>query len=179
VNSYLNLKEKKQLSKLVEAWQIRRVGETDPGDREDCQAKQLDILIQDALCRFDSRFFRDLAKGLDYLSLAREKRKPKIDPRKLKKIDLLQWLRTPAHKPCKGVREKVQKPSERTDPLDAIRKARASFVPDYRPTWWDVVNVAEYSYNMASLSKASLKRLRRAAGLEDLPDRRAGRRRKD
>jgi hypothetical protein len=143
---------------LVEAWRIRWIGETEPGDREHYQAKELDSLIQNALCRLDSKFFRDLAKALDYLALAREKRKPKINSGKLKKVDSLQWLPTSAQRPCKASRKIVQEPKERTDPLDAIRKARASFDQNYTPTWSDVVEIAKYSYNMPSLSKASRKR---------------------
>jgi hypothetical protein len=63
MNSYQQLKEKKQLARLVEAWRFRRTGVTEPGDREDCQAKELDILIHNALCRRDAGFFLNLAKG--------------------------------------------------------------------------------------------------------------------
>jgi hypothetical protein len=188
MNSYQRLKEKKQLGRLVDAWRFRQIGEAESGDPEDCQAKELDTLIRNAVCRLDFKFFHDLSDVLRDQALTLEKLKSKIDPSKLKKVDLRQWFRESAQKPRNGSPRTAPKPKERpnqpdakerTDPFDAIRNARASFVNDYTPTWSDVLEIARYSYNLPNLSKTSEKRLRRAAGMQNLPNRPSGRRRKN
>jgi len=66
---------------------------------------------------------------------------------------------------------------KRIDPIDSLKRAYFNFGYDFRPTWRDVVDLAQEFFGLdPKISKRHLRRLRRDAQLEHLPNDRPGRR---
>jgi hypothetical protein len=161
MNTYHSEIEK--LAELVQAWRLRRAGEVQKGDSEDVDAKELDRLIHNALCDRDGNFFTSLRKAVEFS----------------KKIDDVrrQAGRDQAEREGGEALKKWLRQSKRNiNPVDALRNAYFSFDPACNPTWREVVELAKDTHQLdPEIGERHLRRLRKEARLEHLPNGRPGR----
>ena len=161
MNTYHSEIEK--LAELVQAWRFRRAGVVEKGDREDIDAKELDRLIHNALCDRDGNFFASLGKAVEFSKKIDDiRRQAGRDQAEREGGEALRiWLR-----------ERMRN----IDPVDSLRTAYISFDPAWNPTWREVVELAKEIQQLdPEISERHLRRLRKEARLEHLPNGRPGR----